>query len=230
MPSHKKGQATLFITLGIVLITLVILVFLLAQRPDLTSQDLAKIESFEQASEAVETCMADFLDQSVRDIAYFGGELESETLTEFETIQTLPEIEQIETNLQIYIERNIHTCDNKLRGTEFIVIMLEKPEITISLQEEIEIEANNLGIIQKKDDETQTTSLTNQQTTIGTNFLTLHQTTTDILNSELGTQIQTLEGYEIETFANQDFTKQLIEITHTETQFTLRTTKTLQFS
>src|SRR3989338_3978586 len=67
IPQHtaKKGQFTLFIALGFVLLMSVIIFFIAFQEKS-TATEITQIESLEDAKEAVETCITETIDQVIQ--------------------------------------------------------------------------------------------------------------------------------------------------------------------
>jgi hypothetical protein len=223
----KRGQATLLIIVGLVIFLIIsIVIYLSLSQTNETAETLAKIESLEQASDAVEVCFDEFLEESIFTLGYFGGFMEdSDEFSSFHTVYTLISLEEMESNVERYVQRNIGSCAKVLDPTPFEFVNGEKPTVDVVLGEEVRLELEGYGIVQSREDLTQSLGVRSRTVELDINFIELHDIVQESLDNGYGIPIKSYESFGINTFASEDYFEQLIKLYHSETGFTFRITK-----
>ena len=116
----KKGQFTLFLILGLVILVAVITFFIVSQQEN-TATEIIQIESLEDARIAVESCITETIDQDIQSFGENGGYIADNqyTFSSFNTNYELLSLEELQGNLETGIERSINDCGSVLENTPY---------------------------------------------------------------------------------------------------------------
>ncbi len=225
----KKGQFTLFIALGVVLLIAVIIIFLAFQQ-DSTAREITQIESLEDARVAVESCITETIDQNIQSFGVNGGYTTENqyTFSQFNTSYELLSLTELQGNLETGIERSLSGCGSIIENTPYTLSQNGRINLQVEFGEEIKITGNSLGMITTSEG-TQSTTVKEIDQRKAINMLEIYSLMESFLASE-GIPIVTKEGYTINTFTNEDYTETLIEIYQNEPFFLFRITKEEQKS
>ena len=228
---RKKGQMSIFVTLGIVLLIIIFILVYVSQvsvSAD-TGTTLAKVESLEQAREAIESCVEDEVleyfylqGESGAYLALRGEELETSEFGPYYGFQT---VEEIEANLKSYIDTNLD-CSYILESTDY-TLESSRFESSVSLTDEVLIEVESLGKVYKAEDSVNFESVRDLEINLELDFTKQHLIMQTLYTSELGNPIESYEGYLINTFVNSGYDEQLLVVYNEETEYSLQIVKEL---
>jgi len=208
----KRGQASAFIIMGLIIVVIVVLFFLNSFNIN-PSNEITEITNIDQAQEAIESCIEETIEDAFHNQGLQGGVFKLQNYSPtFTTIYDLLTIEQMESNLEEYLNENIPDCSSLLDDTEF-TIEQSTIQTTASFKEEVEIEVSWPAIIINEEKQQMVSEI---QTTFDLNFISLYNTISLYYNNE-GFPLQP-NDYIINIFTN-NYEETLIEITDTEYKF-----------
>ena len=221
-----KGQATMFIMIGLVILLVVSMMIYFSTMNMETSDTLAEIESLEQAATAVEECIDDFMVDSFYEVGMYGGYTGTmAAFSSFETPYELVTIEIMEQNLKIHLERNVRDCDNVLEGTKFEVPSNGKPIADVELGEKVMLSMESIGNVQQINDPGMKQGITSRSEKVNINFIEVYGIVEELTASEYGILVKEYDGYIVNAFMDGGYTEQLVRVYHPDTKFTFRITK-----
>tara|TARA_Y100000310_G_C20701599_1_gene830449 strand:- start:67 stop:756 length:690 start_codon:yes stop_codon:yes gene_type:complete len=222
----RKGQVTLFIIIGVVLLVLAILFYSFSGSFSSNStKSLAVIESLEQASDAVESCLDDMVEEKFYFLGENGGYVsEQRSDSSFGISNDLPSNEDMEEELIDYFLRYAGSCAEVLDGTSFSVS--EKSfNVVVSLGEDVNIEIESIGSVDSGESNSMALSSVSKQYDI--DFEELQKIVAEFYNEEHGVQVEEYEGYVSNVFFDEEYTEMLLELYHVDTGFVFKITKVL---
>jgi hypothetical protein len=218
----KKGQMSLFILLGLVLLAAVILFFVFTQSN--STEDIAKIESLTDASTAIQNCIEETIQDKVFLWGLYGGTTETNrySFSSFNTNTELLSLEELQQNLQTGLERSLNDCKNILEGTSYTLESNGRTQIEIVMEQELEIKVSSLGEIS---DGQYTEAISETEERFAINMPEMYTFLTELKQD--WTPLLSNEEYTIRTFYNEDFSEKLIQITDKDTEFVFQITSVL---
>ena len=222
---NKKGQFTLFVALGLVLIISIILVFVFSQKES-TATEITKIESLEDARLAVESCITETIEKDLKAFGEHGGYITENqySFSRFNTTYDLLSLEELQENLETGMERSLNDCSKVLENTPYNLIPNGRIHLQGEFSEEIKIMGDSLGTITTEDG-TQSTSIAEIKQIYAVNIPEIYSLTQELMNSKEGILILSTEKYIINIFSSEDYTEELIEVHQKETGFIFKITR-----
>ena len=222
---NKKGQFTLFVVLGFVLVMIVLIFFLLYEQKS-TATEITQIKSLEDARVAVETCITETIEKDINTFGEHGGYVTENqySFSSFNTSYELLSLIEQKGNLQTAIERSINDCGSVLENTPYTLIVNQRTGVTVDFGEELSITGDSLGTVQDQSGtNSETVGEIKQSEEI--NIPEIYTMTQELLNGEEGIPISSPEGYEIHIFTSKDYKEMLIEVQQQDPKFRWRITK-----
>jgi hypothetical protein len=226
---QKKGQMTLFVAVGFVLLIILIIgVFVISANTDQSTNSLAVIESFGQATDAVEECVFDTVEDSVYALGEHGGYVvEKDSFSDFGTVYGVLTISAMEDSLASYLEREIAVCTEILEDTNFYIEENSRPSIIVSFGEQVTVTIESLGTVYMNG-EIDSEYISEVEAELDINFALMHEQINSMYSSEYGIPIEFIEGYQIQTFVDSPtYSEKLLTMYDEENKFTLQVTKYL---
>jgi len=214
----NKAQATVFIIIGL-LVSVAIVFYLLFTNidNDTSAEEVLKIENIDDATTAIENCIAERVETSFYLMGLQGGYLNlPETYsTEFMTVYDLLDTEEMETNLRTYLEKDVINCKELLATTEF-GWLYNSPSATVVFSDRVDITINNLGKVEVEDMQG---SLSSQEFRFEVNLPEIHAIAEEKLEGEQGISTKSHEGYQIYRIVRDSYDEALINIVDNSTRF-----------
>jgi hypothetical protein len=209
----KRGQASAFIIMGLIILVIIVLFFLNSFNIN-PSDELTEIKNIDQAQEAIENCIEETTEEAFYTQGLQGGVFKLTNYSPtFTTVYNLLTIEEIESNIEEYLNTNILDCSHLLKDTEF-TIQEANIQTTASFQKEVEIEVSWPVIIINEEKQQMVSEI---QTTFDLDFTSLYNTISLYYENE-GFPLQP-NDYIVNIFPTEDYSEVLIEITDTEYKF-----------
>lgn len=228
----KKGQFTLFIVLGFVLVLLIgLAVYVVSQNQKnevKPSDALREIKNKDQAAAAVEECLFSLENESFYALGYHGGNVNFPYRDSFfEASPSLLSIQEMEENMQNYLEQNFASCEIVLENQKFAVEWNRRLNITVQFAEPVIITIKSPGMVYQRDTPSTNGLLRDVNIEIPVNFPELYSIVQEQYNTDEFSVIKEYEGYSINNTASTDFTEQVFEIEDLETHFIFRIAKAI---
>ncbi len=222
----KKGQFTLFIVLGIMLIIAAFLFFLVTNTEN-NSLEIVEIESLSDAKKAIEWCMEEKIEETLVRFRQYGGYTTENrySFSSFATSETLLSLEELEENFKTSLERELNDCEDILENTPYELESAGRVKATVDFSEKMSIHIDSLGEVQTKD-AALSEALADLDLEKEINLPEMHSILNSFLESEAIPVLQQ-EKYIINTFTNEEYTEVLIEIYQEDPFFLFRITKKL---
>ncbi|MAG78433.1 hypothetical protein CL616_03650 [archaeon] len=211
----KRGQASAFIIMGLIIVVIVILFFMNTFKIS-SSNEITEIKNIDQAQELIENCIEETINDAFYTQGKQGGQLKLQNYSPiFTTTYDLLTIEQMENNLNEYLETKIPECSSFLENTEF-TLQNNPIQVTSSFDNEVNIQVSWPAKIIYLDKQQLVSEV---QVSYLIDFISLYQTIT--LFYEAFQLEQT--DFIVNIFSNYE--ESLIEITDLETQYQFRIVK-----
>jgi hypothetical protein len=225
----KKGQMTIFVTIGLIfLIVLMISFYVISSNSTQPTNSLSKIESFSQATDSIEECMYDKIEESVYLLGEHGGYVtKKDSMSQYDTAYGVLTISSMEDSLSNYLERNISPCVEILDNTNFYTEITNRPNVIVSLSNKVIITIDSIGQVYI-DGAVDSKHISEIEFNENIDFSFIHQIVNEMYSSDYGIPINTYENYQIDTYVNSpDYTEKLISVYDKENKFLLQVTKYL---
>ncbi|MBT3323581.1 hypothetical protein HN681_02640 [archaeon] len=220
---RKRGQFSIFAVLGIVLFIIIVLVFFVSQGSSEVETNLASIESLEQAREAVEVCVEEYVVDSVFLQGEYSGFFE-EGESSFGLSYDLLSKEEIEENLDSYLESNLGDCVDILEDSGFILDG-DRVNVELSFSNTINVEVDSLGKVYRE--ESNYENVRNLEIEVEVDFDEMYSIIEGIYNSEYGNPVESYENYLINTYVDRSYEEQLILVYDLEEEYEFKISKKL---
>ena len=220
---RKRGQMSILAVLGVVLVIVVVLLFFITKGSSEIESSLANIESLEQAREAVEECVEDNVVDSVYLQGKYSGFFE-EGESSFGVSYELLSKEEIVSNLDSYLERNLGDCGDILEDSGF-VLEGDRVSVEVNYGEEIKVEIESLGKVYRE--ESNYENVRNLEVNLEINFDEIYLIIEEMYNSEYGNPVESYESYLINTYVDRNYEEQLILVYDLEEEYEFKISKEL---
>jgi len=158
----KRGQATLFIILAVVIVAIIVIFFLVRPKLDETQNIVSVGGEIVIVEDEILDCVEIFGLQGIELLSFQGGRIDPNPFLEFENLSVsyglyqgenvLASIEEMESELSLYLEDVIKRCIN-LKELDYEVIREGKVESSI-LDDKVEVIYNFPINVKKGDIET----------------------------------------------------------------------------
>jgi len=219
----KRGQASVFIILGLIVLIVIIFVFLGSMgSKDSTSQEITEILNIDQAKDALETCIEEEIEESFFLMGTQGGYLIPKNNSYFFlTTYDILTVEEMESNMESYLETTILECETLLEDSEFT---LEKNGIDVmaSFENRAEITVDwPVKVIYGEKQET----ISQITESFNVNLNNINEITNNLFESDYGFPIEPYESFIINIFTTGDYTESLVEIYYLDEEFKFRIVK-----
>jgi hypothetical protein len=209
----KKGQASAFIIMGLIIVVIVVLFFL--NSFDTTSaEEVTEIKNIDQAQEAIENCIEETIEDAFYTQGLQGGDFKLQNYSPtFTTTYNLLTIDQIETNIEEYLNTKVLDCSSLVENSEFA---LQETEIqtTASFENEVGIEVSWPAQISYEEKQQRISDI---YLSFDLDFISLYDTISLYYEND-GFPLQP-NDYIVNIFTTESYDEALIEITDTDYKF-----------